>query len=330
MITFKLTSNDIPWDETLEFDNLNVFQTPSWIEFLMKNEDAIPVVAEIRDGDQLLGYFKGLTTRKFGFKLLGCPLRGWGTYFMGFNLKPQVSRAEILTVFPEFVFDTLKCHYFEILDPLIRPEDVDGLPMEFDLRPRYMLDLSKSEEQILANMKSSCRNLIRQSIRKGVTIEEAQGVDFVDDYYAQLTDVFAKQSLEPPYPFERIKSLVEIMLPTDNILLLKAKDPTGKCIATGIFLGFNHSAVFWGAASWREYQSLRPNEALAWYGIKYWKAKGVKEFHFGGGMPQYKSKYGCEEVNMVRLRKAKYSILERFETMVSQNQKLRDLVVGRS
>ena len=330
MITFEIISNDIPWDNILEFENYNVFQTPSWNNFLMETQNATPIVASIREGDQLLGYFTGLVTRKVGLKMLGCPLRGWGTYFMGFILKPETSRREILKVFPDFVFNTLKCHYFEILDPFINMMDIAGLPIDFELRPRFLLDLTKSEDELFMNLKSSCRNLIRQSIKKGVTIEETVEVDFADDYHAQLTEVFAKQSLEPPYSAERVKSIIEFMLPTEKILLLKAREPSGKCIATGIFLGFNKSAVFWGAASWREYQSLRPNEALAWHGIKYWKAKGIKELHFGGGMEQYKSKYGCQEVTMIRLMKAKYPILERFQGVVSQSPILRNLLIERS
>ena len=29
MITFEIISNDIPWNNILEFENYNVFQTPS-------------------------------------------------------------------------------------------------------------------------------------------------------------------------------------------------------------------------------------------------------------------------------------------------------------
>jgi lipid II:glycine glycyltransferase (peptidoglycan interpeptide bridge formation enzyme) len=329
MISFHRIPEDIPSSNVTGFEDFNVFQTSSWEQFLKETQDAKPVLVSIQDGDQLLGYFKGLVTRKFGFKMLGCPLRGWGTYFMGFNLKPQASRREILNVFPDFVFDTLKCHYFEILDPYIKMEDIEGLPIEYQLRPRFVLDLTKSEEALFANMKSSCRNLIRQSVRKGVTIEETTDITFVDDYYAQLTEVFEKQSKNPPYSYKRVKSLVESMLSSNKILLLRARELSGTCIATGIFLGCNQSAVFWGAASWRKYQSLRPNEAITWHGIKYWKSRGIKQLHFGGGMKQYKSKYGCDEINMIRLMKAKYPILDRVQDMMSQSPRIRDLLAHR-
>ena len=331
MITFENISNDISWDKFLEFEDFNVFQTPSWHDFLQNNQNADSIVVSIQEGDNLLGYFSGLVTHKFGLKMLGSPLRGWNTDFMGFFLKHESSFREILKVFPNYVFNTLKCHYMEIIDPEIRPRDVEGLPIDFEIQPRFILDLTKSEEELFTNMKGSCRNLIRQSIKKGVTIEESEDINFLDEYYAQLTEVFAKQSLKPPYSFERVKSLVETMLPANNVLLLKANGPSGKCVATGIFVGFNKSVAYWGAASWREFQSLRPNEALVWYGIRYWKAKGIKTFHFGGGWEQYKSKYGCDEISMIRLMKAKSSTLEQLRVMIMslQSPKFRNWAIRR-
>lgn len=239
--------------------------------------------------------------------------------------------SDILDVFPNFVFNILRCHYFEIIDPVIQLSDLEGKTIDSEILPRFVLDLTTSEDELFANMKPSCRRLIRQSIKNGIKIEEACDETFADDYYAQLTEVFAKQSLVPPFSLERVRKLVELMIPTGNLLLLRAREPSGKCIATHIFLGLNRSVISWGAASWREFQYLRPNEAIIWYAIKYWKAKGIKEFHLGGGWRQYKSKYGCDEIAIIRVMKTKYKILERLRIMFmsSRNPKLRNWVIRR-
>ena len=44
----------------------------------------------------------------------------------------------------------------------------------------------------------------------------------------------------------------------------------------GTFLGFNKIAEFWGNASFRASQILRPNEAIHWYAMRYWKVVGCK------------------------------------------------------
>ena len=57
----------------------------------------------------------------------------------------------------------------------------------------WEVDLRRPEEEIFGGMTSACRRCIRKAEKVGVTIEEADDLEFADDYYAQLRDVFAKQ-----------------------------------------------------------------------------------------------------------------------------------------
>jgi hypothetical protein len=93
--------------------------------------------------------------------------------------------------------------------------------------------------------------------------------------------------------------------------LVRAKDSQGNCIATAIFPALNDSMYFWGGASWRLYQSLRPNEAIQWFAMRYWKTKGIPKYEMGGG-GEYKRKYGGYEIHVPWGRKSKYP---GFETM---------------
>ena len=166
------------------------------------------------------------------------------------------------------------------------------------------MDLRPSEEEIWAGMKSSCRTAIRKAERSGVVIEEASDIEFADDYYAQLEDVFAKQSLVPPYDVERIRELIRHVHPTGRLLLLRARNPEGDCIATGIFPAMSRSMHFLVGASWRDQQRLCPNEPLMWHAIKYWKGRGVRACDLGGYM-SYKRKWGGHEVRVPFLRKSR-------------------------
>jgi hypothetical protein len=141
-------------------------------------------------------------------------------------------------------------------------------------------------------MESACRRCIRKAEKSGVKIEEAHDLAFADEYYEQLKDVFAKQGLVPTYSVERVRSLVKHLEPSGNVLLIRARDGEGKCIATGIYPGFNKIAEFWGNASFRSHQNLRPNEACHWYALRYWKQRGATLYDWGGE-GTYKEKYGC-------------------------------------
>jgi len=141
-------------------------------------------------------------------------------------------------------------------------------------------------------MNSACRRCIRKAEKSGITIEEAHDLTFADEYYQQLVDVFARQKLVPTYTLERVRTLIKHVEPTGRLLLLRARDSGGKCIASGIFPGFNKVAEFWGNASFRSSQILRPNELIHWYAMRYWKRRGA-EIYDWGGEGRYKEKYGC-------------------------------------
>jgi hypothetical protein len=157
-------------------------------------------------------------------------------------------------------------------------------------------------------MDSACRRCVRKADKSGVLIEQAHDPDFADEYYAQLKDVFAKQGLVPTYDVSRVRALVKHLASTDRVLLVRARDPQGKCIATGIFPGFNKIAEFWGNASYRSSQILRPNEAIQWFVMRYWKQRGVEAYDWGGE-GTYKEKYGCVPHSVPWFTKSRYQIV---------------------
>lgn len=322
MISFERIELDkVTWKSIEEFGECNVFQTRPWINYLKETQGAEPVITTVKLNGNLLGYFTGLIVRKMGLKILGSPFRGWTTYFMGFNLVPGAPYCDILKAFPSYVFKDLGCHYLELVDPNIKKDDFAGLPYKVEALPWYAIDLTKSEDDLWSAMKSAGRNCIRKSVKNGVVVEEAPAVGFAEEYIAEYTDVLENKELSPTYNVASVSKLIDYLGPSGNLQLLHALGPDQRCLATGAFLGYNKTAVFWGAASWKEHQPLRPNEPIAWKGILDMKARGYQILHFGGECDEYKKKLGCDDVAIFRLMKAKYSFLE---TLLDKVRESRD------
>jgi hypothetical protein len=296
------------WKLLDSFPDRTVFQTRAWLEFIAESQDASPILAEVRDGSDVVGYFSGLTFSKFGMKVLGGSFPGWTTPYIGFNLKPGVSRRSALEALEKFAWDELKCLHIEVSDPHFTFEDGEGLEFTAEHYGSYRTDLTKSEEELFNGMDSACRRCVRKAEKSGVVIEEAHDLAFADEYYEQLKDVFAKQGLVPTYSVERVRSLVKHVEPSGNVLLVRARNSEGKCIASGIFPGFNKIAEFWGNASFRQYQGLRPNEAIHWYAMRYWKRRGASIYDWGGE-GSYKEKYGCVAHRVPWFTKSRYQII---------------------
>lgn len=305
MISFNQIDINAASNCLASIGEVNIFQTIPWLEYVAQMQSAEPIVVSVKCDGVVKGYFSGLIVNKFGLRILGSPFRGWMTYFMGFNLMPDVSRNEILQAFPEFVFQNLQCHYFEIMDPCLEYSQVSDLSYQLDHLPWFAIDLTPSEDQIFSNMKDSGRRGIRKAIKNGLTVEEASDIGFAEEYYAQYQEVMAKRSLKPTYGLEDVRALIEKVYPTGSLLMLRTKNQEGVCIATGIFVFLNRTAIFWGGASWQEYQSLRPNDLLMWHAMKAVKKQGATVIHLGGEAEQFKLKLGARDAKLYRLKKAK-------------------------
>jgi hypothetical protein len=224
---------------------------------------------------------------------------------MGIRLLPGVDKPAALQALSRFAFRELGCIHVELSDYWLAPADIAGTGFEHTRWHTYEVDLGRSEEEIFAAMAPACRRCIRKAEREGVVVEEAHDAAFANEYYAQLEDVFAKQALVPTYPVERVRLLIRHLLPTGWLLLLRARDPAGRCIATGIFPAYHNFMCFWGGASWRDGQILRPNEAVQWYAMRYWKERGIRSYDMGGA-GDYKKKYGGRLVPLSSVRQSRY------------------------
>lgn len=300
---FEPQAND--WEMLDNLPDRVLFQTKEWLGFLAETQGASPVVAAVTNGGESVGYFTGLTVSRGGLRILGSPFPGWTTPYMGFNLRQGASRSDAAMALPDLAFQTLGCVHVELKDRHLTTEEAAAANLETQLQPAFEVDLHPTEEQVLASFSKSCRWCIRRAESLGVSIEEATDEGFADDYYSQLKDVFAKRALVPTYGVERVRSLIRHVHPTGRLLLLRARSPEGECIATGIFPAFNGRMYYWGGASFRSHQILRPNEALFWHALLFWKRRGALACDMGGG-GTYKQKYRPRQFVVPLLRKPRW------------------------
>ena len=303
----RVSLTDTEWDKVLSaFPDRIVYQSAAWLNFLAETQQGEPVIAALKEGDETVGYFTGMIVRKFGLKILGSPFRGWTCPYMGFNLRPSTPRRAAIQALAEFAFKQLGCVHFEVVDSYLTEEDIAGLGLPYQMNATFVVDLAQTEEVILGKMNSYRRRDIRRAEKHGVRIEEVQDTEFADEFSNQLKDVFAKQGLIPTFGVDRVRAVLKHLLPTGMLLCLRARDPEGHCIATGLYLGMGSAAFYWGGASWRQYQNLHPNEALQWYAMKYWKGRSMKTYNLVGTM-DFKARFGGQSVAMPLIRKSKYS-----------------------
>ncbi|WP_433783344.1 GNAT family N-acetyltransferase [Actinomycetospora sp. CA-101289] len=295
---------DDDWRALDRLPGRELFSTRAWVEFLVDTQGGEPVVAKVVAGERTVGWFTGLVVRRLGLRILGSPFPGWTTPSMGFAFLESVDPRDAARALHRFAFRDLGCVHLEFSDRSLREDDLAGLGFRSTLAMTFQLKLG-TDDDIFGAFTSSCRRAVRKAAKTGVVVEEATGPGFAEEYLEQLTGVFARQGLAPTYGVDRIRSLVDHLGPTGRLLLLRARDPDGTSIATGIYPADDATAYFFGGASVREKQILRPNEALFWHAMRHWRDRGVETFDFGG-RGDYKRRYGGTEFWYPAFQRSRY------------------------
>lgn len=312
MFDFELIQlNDSEWDNIQSSDDSTIYKTKEWFDYLKLWKGIEPFVVKINRDNSTIGYFVGEIIKK-GIKIIGSPFEGIGTAHQGLSMLIEITAEERLAIYQQlakWAFSKRFGMFMQVDDWQLSMEDCTNCNIKYNGIDGYLIDLSLDEDTLFHNLhQKSCRYSINKSIKEGVVIRETKDVErFIDIYYDQLIEVFAKQGLTPTYDIDCVKSLVNALYP-NRILLLEAVSTEGDVLATGLFPGDKNLAVFWGGASYQKYQKLCPNEPLIWEAIKMWKNRGTKVFDMCG-IRQYKLKFGPQLYTKPRLYFAKYPFL---------------------
>jgi CelD/BcsL family acetyltransferase involved in cellulose biosynthesis len=322
---------DAPWPELERHRDRTVFQTRPWLDFLAETQGAEPVVAEVRRGDDVVGWFTGAVVRRFGFRILGSPLPGWATSYMGFDLDVPIEGRDLLDGLRRFAFASLRCAHLELMD---RAVPVDAAPVAgYRMAPfcGYELALAGSDEQLLDGMTRSGRRDVRRALRNGIEVEEVDpeaDPGFASEYYGQVAEAFAKRGLAPTYGVDRVEAAIRHLHPAGDLLLLRARTADGRPAATGLFPGHRGgTAFYWMGGSHRSLQALLPNEALMWHAIRTWRDRGAVRFDFGGG-GAHKAKYGGRRICVPWWRADRLGALEVAREAARRAARLRQRAAG--
>jgi len=302
---------DVPWEALDRRPDRSVFRTRAWLEFLHRTQRAEAVLAQVSEGGRPVGWFTGASVRRGGLRLLGSPLPGWTTSYMGFDLDDPERSPEALDALRRFAFGPLGCVHVEVMDRHLRGDRLPAGWLAGPL-PGFERRLDVDDDELLAGMTAHGRRDVRRALRNGIVVHEVSPEDhdaFAAEYYSQVSEAFAKRGLVPTYPLDRVRAALAASEP-ERLLLLRALTPEGEPAATGIFPGVpGATAVFWMGASHRSRQHLLPNEALMWQAMRTWRDRGARRLDFGGG-GTYKAKYGGDPIAVPWLRSSRFAALE--------------------
>jgi peptidoglycan pentaglycine glycine transferase (the first glycine) len=148
-----------------------------------------------------------------------------------------------------------------------------------DMQPREILvmDINKSEEQLLSEMKSKTRYNIRLAEKKEVKIIEDR--KYIDEFI-RLTRIMAKRQGIQAHPDEYYQKMMK-NIPSDILKLYVAKHQ-GNIVAANLVAFYGDTCTYLHGASDDEYKNVMAPFLLQWRQIRDAKRVGCEKYDFGG------------------------------------------------
>jgi lipid II:glycine glycyltransferase (peptidoglycan interpeptide bridge formation enzyme) len=145
--------------------------------------------------------------------------------------------------------------------------------------PRTMVvDLSPSEEAILAAMKQKTRYNVRLSKRKGVTVRTATVADL--PIFHQLMQITGQRDRFGIHNLDYFRTMFQLFAPERAALLLA--DVQGEPTAGLLVLTFGRCAYYLFGASSNDHREKMPTYLLQWEAMRWAKARGCESYDLWG------------------------------------------------
>ncbi len=185
---------------------------------------------------------------------------------------------------------------------------VEGRPLF--TKYNFVLDVTPSEEELLARFKQKTRYNIRVAEKKGVSVEIDNSSEAFEKYL-ELTEETTKRQGFYAHGREYHKKMWGVLHPAGIAYLLVAKYQ-GEIITTWVLFRFKDTLYYPYGASTREHREVMANNLVMWEAIKLAKSWGLKYLDMWGalgpeadpldpwyGFHTFKSGYGARQVEYV-------------------------------
>lgn len=174
----------------------------------------------------------------------------------------------------------------------------------------FRLDLTKSDDKLLTEMKSKTRYNLRLSQRHGVKVVEDNSEKAFEIYLKLTMETTKRQGFYAHTP-DYHRKMWQILQPAGIAHLLVAQYQN-KPLVTWILFTFNKVLYYPYGASTREHQEVMPSYAMMWEAIQFGKKHGCNLFDLWGtpgpdpspkdpwfGFHRFKEGFGAKLVEFV-------------------------------
>ena len=150
-----------------------------------------------------------------------------------------------------------------------------------DMQPRevFKIDITLSEEELLARMKPKTRYNIRLSEKRGVRVFETRDEKYIEDFLGLITATSGRKGITSHSRsyYERFFQVLP-----ENMCRLFVAEYDGKVIAANVVIFFGETVTYLHGGTADEHRDVMAPHLLQWEQIKAAKKEGFRLYDFGG------------------------------------------------
>ena len=153
-------------------------------------------------------------------------------------------------------------------------------PMHLAAEHTVMIDLQKTEDELLANMRRQTRYEVRRATKQNIKVEKSNSEEIFKEFHKVQVATAKRQGFIPP----DLKTLLAERENLDSVIYI-AKTSEGQPIAYGLIIKDGKEGDYYEAASTDLNRKIPGAYALLWQAIKDLKKEGYERFNLWGIAP---------------------------------------------
>lgn len=151
-------------------------------------------------------------------------------------------------------------------------------PMHLHAEHTNILDLTATEDELLAGMRRQTRYEVRRADKQGIIVSWASDAAAVEEFYTVQADTARRQGFIPPS-----RAFLDAQLAAfDDKLRIYRAEKDGQLLTLALIVLYGEEADYHEGASTPEARSLPGAYAVQWQAIRDAKAMGMTRYNFWG------------------------------------------------
>ncbi|MBI2426948.1 MAG: peptidoglycan bridge formation glycyltransferase FemA/FemB family protein [Candidatus Kerfeldbacteria bacterium] len=253
----------------------------NWGEFQVAQGEAIRHIG-LFDGNTLVGVALLVTVRARRGSFVFCPhgpVMDWGhtdyrsAFFHYVQTYARKQKVDFIRISPLLLQSDEHVQFF-------RDARYRNAPIHMHPELAWMVDVTKSEQDLLLDMRKTTRYCIKRSEKEGVAIEKSTDSNALTEFYRLYAETVDRHQFVP-FSREYLENELTIFGADHQAMMFSARY-NGGVIASALVIFYADSSFYHQGASSKKYPKVPAAYLLQWEVMKEAKRRGLRYHNFWG------------------------------------------------